>query len=394
MAHLAKYTRGSIGNLTRHYERAKSEKTGEYIKFSNQDIDVNRICENYNLAPERNQLEFIKQRCDEVHCLKRKDVNVMCSWVVTLPKNFDKEKERKFFEECYNFLKDRYGGEKNVISAYVHKDEITPHLHYSFVPVIFDSKKNRETVSAKIMLNRSDLQTFHKDLENHLFKVFGYEVGILNEATKDGNLAVEELKRKSATERLEVVKRNIEQSKNNLKESEKESAEIIEKAKKKEKEINLKLKEMKKEYNSLKLLLKKVKYSDEIENKKSFMGKVKIDEKEYKNLLDLSKKGILLEHVEEELKEMSNKYNELKKKSGLGVSERLKLNQKIIDLEEKNNNLIIEFMEDNNNLKNNLNEIIGYLKNRGILEDFQEYYAKKQLLEERYINHNFDGMEL
>lgn len=141
MAHLAKYTRGSIGNLTRHYERAKSEKTGEYIKFSNQDIDVSRTCENYNLAPERNQLKFIKQRCDEVHCLKRKDVNVMCSWVVTLPKNFDKEKERKFFEECYNFLKDRYGGEKNVISAYVHKDEITPHLHYSFVPVIFDSKK-------------------------------------------------------------------------------------------------------------------------------------------------------------------------------------------------------------------------------------------------------------
>ena len=34
MAHVAKYTRGAVGHLFKHFERAKDEK-GDYIKFSN-----------------------------------------------------------------------------------------------------------------------------------------------------------------------------------------------------------------------------------------------------------------------------------------------------------------------------------------------------------------------
>lgn len=211
MAHVAKYTNGSTGALTRHYERAKSQITGEYIKFGNQEIDLGRTHENYNLAPDRNQLEFIKQRCSEVHCLNRKDVNVMCSWVLTTPKDLPKTDEQKFFEKSYEFLKDRYGGEKNVISAYVHKDETSPHMHFSFVPITYDSKKDRDTVSAKTVLNRGDLQSFHSDLEKHLAKSFGREIGILNEATREGNLSIEELKRQSAIERLQKANKQAEQ---------------------------------------------------------------------------------------------------------------------------------------------------------------------------------------
>ena len=54
----------------------------------------------------------------------------------------DKEQvERLFFERTYRFLCDRYG-EQNVISAYVHKDEKTPHMHFAFVPVTEDKKQS------------------------------------------------------------------------------------------------------------------------------------------------------------------------------------------------------------------------------------------------------------
>ena len=74
------------------------------------------------------------------------------------------------FEETTNFLNERYGQE-NAVAAVVHYDETTPHLHYAFVPVVFDNKKSRYKVSAKEVLTRHDLQTFHDDLDQDLKKV-------------------------------------------------------------------------------------------------------------------------------------------------------------------------------------------------------------------------------
>ena len=117
MANAQKYTRAACGHLAAHYERRKDEK-GEYVKFGNQDIDPQKTHLNYNLAPRRGveQIDFIRQRTTEARTLKRDDVNVMCSWVVTLPEyrhhnqnlhvSPDKEQvERLFFERSYRFLR-------------------------------------------------------------------------------------------------------------------------------------------------------------------------------------------------------------------------------------------------------------------------------------------------
>lgn len=70
------------------------------------------------------------------------------------------------------------------MAAVVHYDETTPHLHYAFVPVVFDDKKSRYKVSAKEVLTRHDLQSFHEDLDQDLKKVLPfYEQGILNHKT-------------------------------------------------------------------------------------------------------------------------------------------------------------------------------------------------------------------
>lgn len=206
MAHVMKLTKGALGHMLKHYERAKDQE-GNYVKFGNQDINTALSGMNYNLAPKRDitQGEFIKKRCQEVYCMNRKDVNVLCSWIVTAPKDLKENDLPDFFAKTYDFLQNRYGKD-NVVSAYVHMDETTPHIHFAFVPVTYDKKKERYKVSAFEVITKKDLQSFHSDLEKHINKELGYEIGILNQATKDGNKSIQELKRQSATEILQETK--------------------------------------------------------------------------------------------------------------------------------------------------------------------------------------------
>lgn len=194
MAHIMKHNKSSLGHMLKHYERAKDEN-GDYIKFGNQNIDTSKTSLNYNLAENRyiTQFEFIQKRCSEVYCMNRDDVNLMCSWVVTAPKDLKEDEYEKFFRDTFNFLSNRYGKE-NVVSSFVHMDEVTPHMHFAFVPVTFDKKKNRYKVSAFEVISKKELNVFHKDLDEYLENSFGRKLDILNSATRDGNKTIQELK--------------------------------------------------------------------------------------------------------------------------------------------------------------------------------------------------------
>lgn len=214
MANYDKWSKGAAGHMCKHFERAKDEH-GEYIRFGNQDIDTSRSHLNYNLAPERkSQYGFIADRCKELKCLNRKDVNVLASWVVTAPANLPDDKLRDFFQASYNVLEKNYGKD-NVVSAYVHMDESgRPHMHFAFVPVVWDKKKEAWKVSAKQCVTRTDLQNFHPWFQDELQKALGYRVDVINEATRDGNKTVSELKQERELERQrEAEKRRVEAEK-------------------------------------------------------------------------------------------------------------------------------------------------------------------------------------
>ncbi len=138
------------------------------------------------MADGSDMLSRFNERLNDVYCMKRDDVKALATWIVTLPEELAEapyEQKSAFFEATTNFFNERYGQE-NAVAAVVHYDEITPHLHYAFVPVVFDNKKARYKVSAKEVLTRHDLQTFHDDLDQHLKKVLPfYEQGILNHKT-------------------------------------------------------------------------------------------------------------------------------------------------------------------------------------------------------------------
>ena len=195
MANYKKFTRQQLGKMLSHYDR-----TDENPK---ENIDRSRTHLNYNLAPKADeaQMDILNQRLSEVKVQNRKDVNVLCTWVVTMPKTLPEEKELEFFRQSYQFLENKYGKD-NVVSAYVHKDEVSPHMHFSFIPVVKDQKKDRLKVSAKECVTILDLNVFHSELRYHLERELGCEVDVLNEATREGNQSIMELKRKTAAERL------------------------------------------------------------------------------------------------------------------------------------------------------------------------------------------------
>ena len=214
MAHIQKFQQHALGHMCKHFERAL-DANGEPIKYSNQNIDLTRSHLNYNLAPEReNQYGFIMDRCKEVYCLKRKDINQMCSCIVTAPKDLPAEEHEHFFRASYDFLAARYGGKdaENVVSAYVHMDEGSAHLHFAFVPVAYDKSKERWTVSAKNVVNRQDLKTLHPDLERYVTRELGHDVHVLTgELSNRPNLTIPQYQEYQDTlKRLQEAQKSLQ----------------------------------------------------------------------------------------------------------------------------------------------------------------------------------------
>ena len=61
-------------------------------------------------------------------------------------------------------------GKENCIQAVVHNDESgQPHLHYCFIPVVPDVKRNGEKICCNELINRTELRNFHPALQKYLY---------------------------------------------------------------------------------------------------------------------------------------------------------------------------------------------------------------------------------
>lgn len=139
---MKKYPQADIAKVALENERQEG-----YVRIGKETIDTSRTKNNYHMIspPDNGYADFIDQRISQAG-VKRKvkdDAIKMVSFVMTSDKDFFEnmppETERAFFTDCVNFVKKRYG-EENIISAVVHKDETTPHLHINFVPITPDNR--------------------------------------------------------------------------------------------------------------------------------------------------------------------------------------------------------------------------------------------------------------
>ena len=199
MAHMKKYTRAAVNNIIGHNERThpfgQKENIDPERSYLNQ---VYRPKEAEGYTPK----EYYDKRMSEIKCLNRQNVNTLCSWVITKPEGVDNAD--KFFKAAFKFMGKRYGF-KNVVAGYVHFDETSPHMHFYFIPV------KDERVCAKEVVNRYDLQTFHKDLDDYMEREFGFNVGVVNGALKDRkNEDLETFKREEDKRTAAALRAEIE----------------------------------------------------------------------------------------------------------------------------------------------------------------------------------------
>ena len=121
-------------------------------------------------------MDYINERIESLH-LKRKvrsDAIYMNTFVLGSGHEFFEgmptAKQEEFFEDLVKFFADKYGAE-NIISAVVHMDETTPHLHLNLVPITNGKLCSKDLYSPKKL---SALQT---ELANTVGKKWGLKRG-------------------------------------------------------------------------------------------------------------------------------------------------------------------------------------------------------------------------
>lgn len=195
MANLTKFTRSGLGQILAHVRRGSEPERypdgnpKRLRKYKNQNIVATHSKYNYNLRERGDNLtdyQYIEKRVKEHNVLKRDNVNWLGSWVVSLPKslqNANEEDKEMFFKETFQFLSERYGKD-NIVYAYVHMDETTPHMHTGVTPCFYDKDKKRLACNYKKFFSRKEYQTFHKDFSKHMKEVFGYDIGVYDDSER------------------------------------------------------------------------------------------------------------------------------------------------------------------------------------------------------------------
>jgi hypothetical protein len=199
--------KADVRRVLEHSDRGQ-EGVSEH-EHSNDKIDPERSHLNYELKDRGglSAVEYHRQRIEQIAeetkertgKVLRKDAVTLCSWAVTAPQDLPEDKQEDFFRECYAWFSERYG-EDNIVTAAVHLDETSPHMHLQFTPIIEDKDGTRR-LCAKDLETRGKLKTVHQKLEKHLTKELGCKVTLLNGATANGNKTVNELKATRAADR-------------------------------------------------------------------------------------------------------------------------------------------------------------------------------------------------
>lgn len=230
MAHVLKISQDKAASIIQHDFR--EHKCGENVDENLSNLNEYHVFQNSN-AWEQYQTDLKNCKMQ-----KRADVNTLASWIITLPKDIDvgTDEEKKFFDGARTFLQERYPN--TYVGDAIHRDEpkSRPHMHYLFIPKVKEIKNEkvrdpatgklkktgkkietgRYKISAKELLTRADLSSFHGDLNDYMKNILGREVGILNDSVKEagGNLSLSEYRLKM--ERQDAIKKQQEYERQRL----------------------------------------------------------------------------------------------------------------------------------------------------------------------------------
>lgn len=223
--HIQKFHKNDLKGLERHNSR-------DFSKSKNEDIKEDKTIDNYDLrriGEEINYSKDVSKRLEEGYFYVPKNmskpkeikddqvhiVGIVVSANYEFFQGMPLEKEKEFFEKTLEKIEEKFGKE-NIISAKVHKDEKTPHLHIDLVPLTQEGK-----LSAKELFNKESLRSLQdiaidlkkegfdiergksteekkKHIDTHVWKEINkiHEVALIENIAFDKQKEVEPLKEK------------------------------------------------------------------------------------------------------------------------------------------------------------------------------------------------------
>ena len=215
--------------IIRNEKLTRVEAQGAYIHnarrskgHTNKDIDNGRT--HLNFYCKKNEQTYIKEfdRIKKEYDLKghiRSNSIILCEMMITSDNEFfDKiglEETKRYFKESYKFVCNYKNlGEKYIVSAVVHLDETTPHMHLIYIPVIHTKDKEGNEIDKICARDFWRGRDSYRDLQNEFHKYitskgFELERGLPIEETGAKHEKIENLKKVTNFENTKKVLENV-----------------------------------------------------------------------------------------------------------------------------------------------------------------------------------------
>ena len=211
----AKYKRENLKAVYRHNERKNKN-------YSNKDIDKTKSYLNYALKETEFNYEKQFNKIREKYDLKgqiKTVSNIVCEYVITSDNDFFKrigEKETKrYFETAYKFVCEyKDFGEQYILSAKVHYDERSPHMHLLFLPVVHTTDKKGNNIDKLACSEFWKAKDSYRQLQNAFFEYmvsngFYLKRGLPKEETNREHYTVKEYKNITNFEKTKETLKSI-----------------------------------------------------------------------------------------------------------------------------------------------------------------------------------------
>ena len=206
-----KYKRENLKGIFRHNERRNKN-------YSNENIDKEKSYLNYSLKSPQYSYEKEFDLMREKYKLKgqiKAVSNIACEYIITSDKEFfetiGEEETKRYFETAYNFVAEYKNlGEQYIMSAKVHMDEETPHMHLIFLPVVHTKDKKGNDMDKLACSEFWKAKDSYRRLQDAFYeyvisKGFDLERGLPKEETKREHFSIEEYKKITNFEKTKEI---------------------------------------------------------------------------------------------------------------------------------------------------------------------------------------------
>ena len=210
-----KYKRENLKGIFRHNERKNKN-------YSNDNIDKEKSYLNYSIKSPQYSYEKEFDRIREKYNLKgqiKKVSNIACEYIITSDHDFferiGEEETKRFFETAYKFVVEYKNlGEQYILSAKVHRDEQTPHMHLIFLPVVHTTDKKGNSIDKLACSEFWKAKDSYRQLQDAFYKYMvenGFELqrGLPKEETNRQHYSVEEYKKITNFKETKEVLKNM-----------------------------------------------------------------------------------------------------------------------------------------------------------------------------------------